>query len=179
MKITKGKILTIVIIIFIFIIGLIFLGINNHKKSPSYSVKTVNKDTGQTIITYPNKPKENSSGYVTILGTDKLISSGFTTSQLNLFNKLITDYVNKQLSGTYNQVAILNNGYTSDGNNIAAKMRLGDSNILLDLKIKYPDLYKIQILLNSSDNNSLYSYDSGIQTSAPPSNVNNPNARFQ
>ncbi len=179
MKITRNKLILFGIVIFIFIIGIIQFSISNNKKSPSYSIKTVNKDTGQTIITYPNKPTENTNGYVTILGTDKLINSGLTSSQLILFNKLITDYINKQLSSKYNQVAVLNDGYSSDGNNITSKIRLGNSNILLDLKIKYPDLYKIQIMLSSNDNNNYYDYDSGVQTTTPPSNVNNPNARFQ
>jgi len=159
-------------------LALVLIFTNNPKKSPTYTIKTINKDTGQTIITDPNQsPEQNKgSGNVTVLGTDKLINSGMTSSQLTLFNKLINDYINIQLGKKYSQVAILNNGYKSDGNNITAQMRLGTSSNLVNLSVKYTDLYNIQVKI-SYNNDKYYLYDSGIQAAKPPSNVNNPHAR--
>ena len=174
---TRKKIL-IAVFIFIVLIFLLFLVIKgNPKNSPTYTVKTVNKDTGQTITTDPNQKPENYNGsnIVTVLGEDKLINSGMTTSQLSLFNQLVTTYINNQLGHKYSQTAILNNGYNGSINNITSKMRLGNSEILVNLSITYANLYDIRIMIDYN-NDPTYKYDSGTQTAQPPSNVNNPHA---
>ena len=177
MILTRKKIL-IAGFIFIILVSFIFLLTKgNPKNSPTYTIKTVNKDTGQNITTDPNQKPENYNGnnIVTVLGEDKLVSSGMTSSQITLFNKLIANFINNQLGHKYNQTAILNNGYNNSINNITAKMRLGNSDILVNLSITYANLYDIRIMIDYN-NNPAYTYDSGTQTAQPPSNVNNPHA---
>lgn len=137
--------------------------IKNHEqtKSPLYKQLSINPDTGQQIITTPNQSAEGGgvTGYVTILGANKLITAGMTQSQLLLSEHLLTIYVNSQLHAKYKQVAILNSGFSYTGNYLSSKLRLGNSSILLPLAIKYQNLNQINMTI-STPNNSYY-YTSG------------------
>ena len=143
-------------------------------RSPTYYKTSVNKDTGQTVVTDPNQgPEMYDSQYVTILGTDKFISAGMTEDQLNLTNSLVTNYINHQLKRAYTQVAFLNDGFSFNGSDIKSQMRLGNSNLLLSVDITYASFSEIEIKITSSFNSSTYNYDSGHQLVASPTPLSN------
>lgn len=143
----------------------------NQHRSPAYQTVTTNKDTGQTIISDPNQAPENFGGgsYVTILGANKLLNVGMNQAEFTLAENLITSYINRQLKRQYTQVAILNDGFTISGTTISAKMRLGTSDKLLNLKITFRQLQYVQVKISDPAGNSHYSYDSGVQQTPPPS----------
>lgn len=123
---------------------------------------TKNKDTGQTIITDPGVTPETGGNQVfVVLGADKLINSGFTQTQLTFAEQLINTGVDSLSSKKYTQVAILNKGYKGAGNQITAKLRLGESSTLVDLGITYHDLTYVRVTI--TDPSTHKTYDSGDQ----------------
>lgn len=166
--------LLLIIGIFLLILGWAAYTIYKERTSPQYEQVYKNPDTGQTIINTPNQTPETggTKNYVIVLGANKFIPSGMTTSQLFLTNSLITNYVNKNLGHRYSQVAVLNSGYHSTGNKITAKMRLGNSGILINITILYQQLVQVRVEM-SYNNNPFYSYDSGWQTAKQTSSINN------
>ena len=124
---------------------------------------TVNKDTGQKLVSTPNQTPENGSTTppVVVLGTNKLVDSGMTQAQLFLFNSLVNKYVST-LKIKYTQVAILNGGYVSKPNKIVAKMRLGQDSGLLNIEVDFNNLVNVRFLISSGQNSK--QYDSGWQT---------------
>lgn len=153
-------------VIAVFIICLVFYEANKSSKNPIRTVITVNKDTGQTIISDPGQGPQTygSSNYVIILGANKLMPAGMTEDQFNLAENLITSYVNSQLKRQFTQVSILNSGFTNTSASLSGKLRLGDSQTVLNLSILYPNFMNVEVKISSSTDNPYYSYDSGIQT---------------
>ncbi len=142
---------------------MIYLSIRKSHNSPSYSTTTINKDTGQTIVYYPHRTPEHGGGNnqdtTLVLGLDKLLNAGMTQDQMELTKSLLKGYVYK-LPHKYTQVAILNNGFSSTGTKISAKLRLDNSSSLLTLTIKYTNLQYVEISISSQD--SSYNYSSGV-----------------
>ena len=157
--------------IYVSIVVLIIIGFGlfrYFKSGPDgdKAVVTINKDTGQTIIDYPNQGPQTygSSNYVVILGANKLIPAGMTDNQFNSVEGFITNYINFQLKRKYTQVSILNDGFRSTTTSISAKLRLGNSQTLLNLTILYPTITQDEVKISSTPANPYYTYDSGLQT---------------
>ena len=141
-------------------------GIYKDRHSVLYEQVTINKDTGQNVINTPNQKPENGSGakQVSVIGSGKFITTaGMTVGQTTLAESLIENYVINQLGGQYSQVSILNNGFKSSGNQLSSQIRLGNSNILLNLTINYSNLTNVEVIISSPTNNTYYHYDSGTQ----------------
>ncbi len=166
----KSQKRAVVIIVLVLVVAYFTFSIYHRHHQASYEQISVNKDTGQTIIKTPNQTPENGGGtnQVTTLGTNKFLEAGMTTAQFNLATQILTTYVHQQLHSQYQQVAILNDGFKSTGNNIYAKMRLGNSSILVNLNINFYNLYTVDLKVTGPNNSTTYNYDSGAQTAPQP-----------
>ena len=163
---SKLKKILVVCVVLILLVVYLVVSANKRHRSALYEQISVNKDTGQTIINTPNQTAEKggNSNQVTALGSNKFLAAGMTEAQFSLTTQLLTNYVNQNLHSKYQQVAILNSGFKSTGNNIYAKMRLGNSNILLNLNINYYNLTVVDLKVTDPAGDNAYSYDSGPQT---------------
>lgn len=168
---SRRLIISIVVVVFVLIILLIGISIYKQHHGALYEKISVNKDTGQTIIDTPNQTPEKggTNNQVTTLGTNKFLEAGMTTAQFTLTTQLLTAYVHQQLHSQYQQVTILNDGFKSTLNNIYARMRLGNSNILVSLDTNYYNLYMVDLKITGpSGTGTTYNYDSGTQTAPQP-----------
>lgn len=156
-----------IIIGVIILIAIIYSLVTNKQNNNNVgkAVITVNKGTGQTIITDPNQTPETygSNQNVTILGANKLMPAGMTEPQLLLVGTLLKNYVNNQLQRKYTQVSILNDGFTNTNTQITAKLLLGNSQDILNMTILYPSFSSLELIISSDTNGALYNYDSGLQ----------------
>jgi len=163
MNFRDSSTLPVIIACFVFITILAGFVIIRQRHSPSYIQKTVDKDTGEVIYNEPNKTKEVQSNpdNLVILGSPQLIGAGLTQDQYQLTKQAFISFSKQNLQNKYTTLKILTSDFKKEQNNIYAKLRLGESDTVLDLSINYRDLKFVQVRISDPKGNKTYSFDSG------------------
>lgn len=149
----------------ILVIGaIVVLVIINQRQSPGYTEVTVDQDTGEVYTDFPNRAPEtegSGSSSVIIGGGSLLLDNGFTQDQYNLVANNLLRVAQERLGGEYSRITFRPSDLKLEQNKLSTTLRLGDSDILLPISIKYYELYKVQIFITDRDNVLGGDYDSG------------------
>lgn len=134
-----------------------------QRKSPGYVKIIRDKDTGETIYDEPNKTPESAltgSKEVLVLGGEALLEAGMTQQQFTLTRDALVKYGSETLKKKYSVLKILPTGFQSSQNNISANLKLGESDKVVRLTVKYYDLYYVEVTIKDPAGDSTYNFDS-------------------
>lgn len=117
---------------------------------PSKVIKTVDEDTGETVLSEPNKIPESfakESNEIFVLGSPELLQRGVTSQQYQLFKDTLIKYVGDHFSGQYDRVKVLSDGLIGSGNEVKGTLRLGESDNTLGFTLTYSELYFAEVTI--------------------------------
>ncbi len=136
----------------LFVVFVVFAFIS-RQTSPEKAIIKKDRDTGEILITEPNKTPEkfNQSEEIIVLGSPALLERGLTTNQFQLFRSNLVAYVKKNFP-EYDRVKILPNELIGGGNKIQGTLRLGESDNKLTFTIQAFDLRFIEVTVHDPTN---------------------------
>lgn len=151
------------VIVVVIVVAAIFL--MNQRRSADYSEVTIDQDTGEAYVEFPNRaPEAEGSGgdAVIIGGGSLLLNNGFTQDQYNLVANSLLQMSRERLSNKYSRITFRPSDLKLEQNKLSTTLRLGTSNILLPVSIKYYELTKVEVHVDDRENALGGSYDSGV-----------------
>lgn len=164
----KRKLLTIsgliLLVLTIVIVGITSIIERNKKADPSYTVKTVNKDTGEVLYSTPNRTPEKGSqksSELIIFGSYLIRENGATQAQFSKVKDLLGEYSQKNLRNRYDSLTIIPEGFNANSGRLEGQMRLGDTSKLVQLTIDVTKLTYVQVVIKDTTGQNGSSYDSG------------------
>lgn len=150
------------------IVFVIFAIVSNRQK-PSYTESVIDKDTGETLYTDPNKTPEQYglNKEPILLGTSVLFDNGVTQAQFAKAREALNTYSSKNLHNKYPLLKILPAYVQANTGIITTKLRLGDTDQLVDISFKFANLETIQIIIDDPSGKQGGNYDSGTLVVTP------------
>lgn len=168
---TPKKMALIAIIVVLVISMIAFIIIRNQQQSPNRMERTTDQDTGEIYTSYPNRSPEtsgdSSATSVIIGGGTLLLDNGFTQDQYNLVATELKKISAERFSDKYARITFRPSDLKLEQNKLSTTIRLGDTDILLPISIKYYELTKVEIHINDRDNALGGDYDSGVLDAQP------------
>jgi len=163
-----------IVIILAILFGLAAIGFfaknSQRKNSPEYTVKHVNKDTGEVVYSTPNitpeKQSQNPFGLI-LYGTEQIINAGATQAQFAKFRELLNNYSSSVLGNKYNSLTLIPNGLKSKDGQISGRLRLGEGSNIVKIQIKLSGLVKVRVIITDDTGQNGGSYDSGVKRVDP------------
>lgn len=124
---------------------------------------TTNQDTGELIENDPNvTPESNNERSVALYGFADLIDSEeLFDGDVNFITYHFEQYAANELKGEYSSFTIRPQGLKSEGGVITTTLRLGDTDILLPLRIQLLDNKESRLQITGRE--GIPSYDSGVE----------------
>jgi hypothetical protein len=157
-----------VIVVVVVVVAAIFL--MNQRQSPDYSEVTIDQDTGEAYVDFPNRePETEGSGGSTVIigGGSLLLDSGFTQDQYNLVANSLLQMSRERLSDEYDRITFRPSDVKLEQNNLSTTIRLGDSDTLLPISIRYYELSKVEVHVSDRDNVLGGDFNSGVLVVTP------------
>lgn len=151
------------VIVVVIVIAAIFL--MNQRRSADYSEVTIDQDTGEAYVEFPNRaPETEGSGgdAVIIGGGSLLLDNGFTQNQYNLVANSLLQMSRERLSNEYSRITFRPSDVKIEQNKLSTTIRLGNSDILLPISIKFYELTKAEVHVSDRNNVLGGDYDSGV-----------------
>lgn len=139
-----------------------------HKRSPAYITQVTSRDTGETVDFQPNvtQEKQLGGGKVIIFGGYLLTNNGATQNQFQIIKDALNDYSEKNLRSQYKYLTFMPGSFVANGGNFKSKLRLGDSNNIVETTLKIWDLNYAQIKITDTSGRNGGNYDSGALTAS-------------
>lgn len=156
------------VIVLVVVVAAVFL--TNQRRSADYSEVTIDQDTGEAYVEFPNRAPETEGGgdsAVIIGGGSLLLDNGFTQDQYNLVANSILQMSRERLSDKYSRITFRPSDVKVEQNKLSTTIRLGDSDTLLPISIKYYELSKVEIHVSDRNNALGGDFDSGVLDSQP------------
>lgn len=165
------KITFIVIAVVIGIILLIAFFIFQQRQADTYSEVEVDQDTGEVYVTYPNREPEaineqGATGGLIVGGSSVLLENGLTQDQYNLVSQALTKFSSERLDDKYQRLTLRPQDLKNEQNKISTTLRLGNTDTLLPISIKYYDLYKVEVTIFDKSNVIGGTFESGVLDAA-------------
>lgn len=136
----------------------------SNKRSPFYTTKLVDKDTGETVLYQPNQIPESSAGSPVILfGGQAILDSGATQEQYRLIQKDLTAYATNTLHSQYATLTFVPAGLKSSSGSISGQLRLGQSGNAVMFAINLSQLKYVRVQIKDPAGTNGGNYDSGKQ----------------
>lgn len=148
------------------VIGVVGLGIYLQRHDPEYTKSFKDRDTGEIVSYQPNKtPEQQAAESLIVLGSASLFDNGATQDQYQIAKTALTEYASSNLKNRYLSVTLIPASISGKAGKIKGKLRLGQTDILLDIQIQLRDLYQARVVI--SDPTGQYGgYDSGFRPSS-------------
>lgn len=167
---SSKRIILIVVGVVVALIGVIALIIWQQRTSPEYTTEEVDQDTGEVFRSAPNREPETAGpegSSVMIRGGYVLLDNGFTQDQHNLVATELEKVGQEKLGSKYPFITIRPQDVKREQNLLTTTIRLGESDTLLPIQIKYYELYKVEITITDRGNVLGGDYSSGVLEAAP------------
>lgn len=144
------------------ILVITIIGWVSNRRSPTFLTGYESPDTGEVIQQLPNVTPEKASSGVILLGSYLLFDNGSTQAQFEKIREALGNYSRINLQNKYSSLTLLPTSFVAGGEVLKAKMRLGDSDNIVDFKARLWQLRFIQIEIKdpSGDKNG-GDYNSG------------------
>lgn len=151
------------VIALVIVVAAVFL--MNQRRSPDYSEVTIDQDTGEAYVEFPNRaPETEGSGGSTVVigGGSLLLDNGFTQDQYNLVANSLLQMSRERLSDEYGRITFRPSDVKVEQNKLSTTIRLGTSDTLLPISIKYYELSKVEVHVSDRNNVLGGDFDSGV-----------------
>lgn len=147
---------------------------SSHKKSPFYTTKLVDKDTGETVLDQPNQITESSAAAPIILfGGQQILDNGATQAQYQLIQKALGDYAKTNLQNHYQTLTFIPASVKSAGGKISGSLRLGQSANTVSFVIELSQLRYARVNIKDTGGANGGNYSSGLMKVASQSYAGN------
>lgn len=156
--------------VIVVVVVIIALFLANQRRSADYSEITIDQDTGDAYVTYPNRaPETEGDGDTSVIigGGSLLLDNGFTLDQYNLVANSILLMSRERLSDEYARITFRPSDLKLEQNKLSTTIRLGDSDTLLPISIKYYELTKVEVHVSDRNNVLGGDFDSGVLVVTP------------
>jgi hypothetical protein len=171
----RKKILLIVIIFsFLALVALMIALSLNQKSEPINTyledsvIVTRDQDTGELLENDPNlSPQTQGNTTITILGVEALVELGFYTEELAITKEKIDEFSRTRLNHQYSTITIQPQGLTFVDGVLLTNIRLGQSDILLPLRINADARGSFQIIIYDKEGKFGGDFDSGVTVIEP------------
>lgn len=144
----KDKRTQLLLVACVTVFALFIIGLVSRQTSPSRTTITIDKDTGERLVSEPNKNPEqfNNSGDILVLGSPELLKRGMTQKQFALFRSSLVPYV-RQHFPDYDRVKILPDKLYGQAPDLSGLLRLGESKNTLSFTLKAYNLRFIELVV--------------------------------
>lgn len=166
---SSKKLILIVIGVIVVLIGIVAIVLWQQRTSPEYATEEVDQDTGEVFRSTPNRAPENNgqpAETVMVRGGYVLLDNGFTQDQHNLVASELEKIGKDKLGSKYPFITIRPQDVQREQNLLTTTIRLGESDTLLPIQIKYYELYKVEIAITDQGGVLGGDYNSGVLEAA-------------
>jgi hypothetical protein len=145
----------------VFIVLLFF--IFQYRHSPGYTTRITSKDTGESADVTPNVTPEKASSQnrIVLFGSYLILNNGATQAQYLKVQEGLSNYAQKNLAGKYTYLTLVPDSFKATPGQMDSKLRLGDTNNLVDIHVKIWGLKYVQVSIDDPGGKNGGHFDSG------------------